>query len=393
VITSINNDKKHLVWVTTTPFEYLGITTWLFTTQELRKLGWKVTLIAPDLPGIHEKLGVEYVGIPMPHIYLIRQLIYHARVNAFIRRLDQKPDVVMFHEISVPVYWLARLFRDIRGRKQPLYVQDIRTLPMQPAEISSFKDRLRGRFFFLVNWLANRGGVDGRVAITGQMAKALNIPEDKLWGVWTSGVNLELFSQAAGKRSWQDVDHQVNIIYIGSMSDGRNLTLFGRAVAEANRQGMNFSMTYIGEGTEMDDLLKLEKEAGGCIRVLPSIPHDQIQDWLARGHIGILPFPDELKFRVSSPIKLFEYAASGLAIMATRIVCHTDVIGDGKYVIWAEESTLESLVDALHRAWENRKSLHEMGDLARQESPRWTWAESAANLGRALDHGLSKYGY
>ncbi len=391
-MTNMENSQKHLVWVTTTPFEYLGITTWLFTTQELRKIGWKVTLIAPGLPGKQEKLGVEYVGIPMPNIYLIRQLIYHSRVNAFIAKLDQKPDVVMFHEISVPIYGLAHIVRKIRGQKRPVYVQDIRTLPMQPAEISSFKDRLRGRFFYLVNWLANHGFVDGRVAITGQMAKALRIPSDKLWGVWTSGVKLEMFERAAGMRDWQNIDQQVNLIYIGSMSDGRNLTLFGRAVVEANRQGMNFSMTFIGEGTEMDDLLLLEKEAGGCIHVYPSIPHDQIQDWLARGHIGVLPFPDELKFRVSSPIKLFEYAASGLAILATRIACHTDVIGDGKYVIWAEELTVESLVEALKLAWQNRGSLHEMGELARKESPRWTWGESAANLGKALDHGLAKNG-
>ena len=42
-------------------------------------------------------------------------------------------------------------------------------------------------------------------------------------------------------------------------------------------------------------------------------PHDQIPEVLARAHVGVLPFPDEEKFRVSSPIKLFEYMAAGTA--------------------------------------------------------------------------------
>ncbi len=388
----MDKKQRHLVWINTSPFDGLDISTWLFTTQELRKIGWKVTLIAPDAPGTHNKLGVVYTGIPMPEIYLIRQLIFHARVKRFIATLDPSPDAVMFHEFSVPAFFLAKIARMITGRKKPVFVQDIRSLPMQPADISTLKDRVRDLYFFLENWLANHGAVDGRIAITAPMADALKFPQDRFWGTWSSGVQPEMFDRAAGSRDWSNVEEQVKLIYIGSMSDGRNLALLGRAVVEANRRGMNFHITYVGGGTEMDDLLQLEKEAGGCVRVQPPVPHDTIQDWLAQAHIGVLPFPDELKFRVSSPIKLFEYAASGLAILATRIICHTRVIGDRSYVIWAGESTLESLVESLEQAWENRSQLREMGEMARKESKRWTWSVAAADLNRALEYGMAKYG-
>ncbi|NLF50761.1 MAG: glycosyltransferase family 4 protein [Leptolinea sp.] len=388
----MEKNLRHLVWVNTSPFDGLDISTWLFTTKELRKLGWMVTLIAPDEPGTHEKLGVEYTGIRMPDIYLIRQLIFHNRVKHFINKLDQRPDVVMFHEFSVPSFFFSKIARMITGRKSPVYVQDIRSLPMQPENIAGVKDRVRSFYFYLENKLANLGAVDGRITITRPMAEALNIPPDRFWGTWSSGVQPEMFDRSAGNRDWSDVGRQVKLIYIGSMSDGRNLALFARAVIEANRQGMNFHITFVGGGTEMNDLLRLEKDSGGCIRVQPPVPHDTIQDWLTPAHIGILPFPDELKFRVSSPIKLFEYAAAGLAILATRITCHTNVIGDGKYVVWAEESTLDSLVYSLKNAWENRMHLQEMGKLARLESTHWTWTESALNLANALDLGMRKNG-
>lgn len=382
----------HLVWINTGPMDGLDIATWLFTTRELRNLGWKVTLIAPDDPGVHIKLGVEYTGIPMPDIYLIRQLIFQIRVKQFVDRLKPVPDAVMFHEFAVPAFFLSKIGRILTGRKKPVYAQDIRSLPMQPADIAGLKDRLRGLYFFLENWFANHGAVDGRIAITRPMAEALRIPSERFWGVWSSGVQPELFNRAAKNRDWSDIERQVKLIYIGSMSDGRNLAVLGRAVMEANRRGMNFHVTYVGGGTEMDDLLRLESEAGGCVRVQAPVPHDTIQDWLAQAHIGVLPFPDELKFRVSSPIKLFEYAASGLAILATRITCHTNVIGDGKYVIWAKESTVDSLAASLEDAWNNRARLREMGELARRESSRWTWSEAAANLEKALQYGIHTYG-
>lgn len=388
----MKNSQEHLVWIRTSPFENLGIPTWLFTTHELRKAGWKVTLISPGKTGKHEKLGVEYVGIPMPNIYLLRQLIFNFRVLAYISHLSQKPDVIMFHENSVPIFFLEKFIRQILGKRRPLFVLDTRSLPMQPTEIASWKDRLRGRYFFIVNWVANRMAVDGRVTITQPMAQALQIPEDKLWGIWTSGVQLEMFSDAPKMRNWQDIHNQVDLIYIGSMSDGRNLVTFGQAVIDANQQGMKITMTFIGEGSEMNDLLHLEKTGGGCIRVIPSVPHDQIQNWLAQAHVGVLPFPDEVKFRVSSPIKMFEYAASGLVILATKIECHTGVIGNGKYVIWAKGSTVESFVESLKEIWEARDILIDRGKQAEKAAPQWTWARSASNLGKALHQGIIKYG-
>ena len=160
----MEKNLRHLVWVNTSPFDGLDISTWLFTTKELRKLGWKVTLIAPDELGTHEKLGVEYTGIHMPDTYLIRQLIFHNRVKHFINKIDPRPDVVMFHEFSVPSFFFSKIARMITGRKSPVYVQDIRSLPMQPENIAGVKDRVRSFYFYLENKLANLGAVDGRIS-------------------------------------------------------------------------------------------------------------------------------------------------------------------------------------------------------------------------------------
>jgi len=379
---------KHIVWINSDPFDNLGSPTWLFTTQELRKSGWLVSLIAPGEPGLQNKLGVEYLGIPIPRIYLIRQLIYQIRVLRYITHHLPPVDVYLFHEMSLPILSLIRLCRRLFGQKRPLYVLDIRSVPMQPAETSDWKDRLRSQYFYLVNWLANRGAVDGRVTITRPMARVLKIPPSLLWGIWTSGVQLECFSKAPLYRAWDEARERVKFIYIGSLAKGRNLDVFARAVIKANRLGMRFSLFCVGEGDNVRDLIALGEESDGYVAVYPAVPHDQIQEWLAKAHIGVLPFPDEEKFRVSSPIKLFEYMAAGMPVLTTRIECHTSVLQNEGNAFWAEESTVDAFIECLKQVWNQRDALPAMGKISDKEAQKWTWAESAANLGKALDYGL-----
>jgi glycosyltransferase involved in cell wall biosynthesis len=126
------------------------------------------------------------------------------------------------------------------------------------------------------------------------------------------------------------------------------------------------------------------------VRVLAPVPHDEVPDLLSQAHVGVLPFPDEEKFRVSSPIKLFEYMASGMPILATRVACHTDVVGDGTYTFWAEDESVESLLAALRQVWRERNSLGDMALGAATAAEKWTWQESGRDLKRALEYGLSQ---
>ena len=110
---------------------------------------------------------------------------------------------------------------------------------------------------------------------------------------------------------------------------------------------------------------------------------------LASAHVGALPFPDEEKYRVSSPIKLFEYMGAGMPILATRIVCHTDVIGAGDYVFWAEDAGVDGLLNALRQVWQKRSSLAVMGEKSLGAASDWTYKASAGRLNNALQHGFS----
>jgi glycosyltransferase involved in cell wall biosynthesis len=237
----------------------------------------------------------------------------------------------------------------------------------------------------LANWFA-----DGRTAITQRMVDSLNIPAHKVWGIWPSGVDVELFLPAQQKRQWPKSGEDVKLIYVGCFDDGRNLGILSRAVMKAQIRGMNFTLSLIGKGEEGVELQELAQQSGDVIRVVPPVPHQKIPDLLGQAHVGVLPFPDEEKFRVSSPIKLFEYMASGLPVLATRIACHTDVLRESDCVFWAEGSNVEYFLETLYLIWQKRFSLSAMGKKSALAARGWTWKDSAKELEKALEYGLQR---
>jgi len=385
-----SQEKLRVAWLYTgTLSESLDGATWVETTRYLRDMGWPVTLFTVGKRGRHFVRGVEVVGVSPPNVYFLRQLVFHFCVIRYLLKRWKDVDVVLFHEMSA--IWLLPLLiiRLIlkRNGSGPFFVMDTRSLFMPPEAKSALKDRVRSVYLALVDRVAN-SFVDGRLTITLEMARACNVRVSKLWGTWPSGVDPQPFITAQNKRTWPITDEPICLIYIGSLHYERNLLTFSRAVMDANEAGTNFKLSLVGDGTEYRELELFAAQTNGVIEVVPSIPYEEVPDLLAKAHVGILPFPDEVKFRVSSPIKLFEYMAAGIPILATRIQCHTSVIADGKYVFWAEGSTQPFLKSALEQLWQDRDRLSIMGKEATAAVEGWTWSDAACKLSQALTKGI-----
>lgn len=82
---------------------------------------------------------------------------------------------------------------------------------------------------------------------------------------------------------------------------------------------------------------------------------------------------------------------AGLPILATKIVCHTDVIGSGDYVFWAENSDLDGMLKALEKTWRERFALPILSQKATVAAQDWTWRASAKKLKAALEYGLDRH--
>jgi glycosyltransferase involved in cell wall biosynthesis len=383
--------KKHLVWVRSTKLDELNATPTLSVTRELRKMEWQVTLIAAGQAGYRKIQGVEVLYFSRPDIYFLRQLLFYIKVIGWLFQNWKTIDVLLFDVMGAPWLTPLRFFRVLINQKRPIFVMDTRSVHMTDPSKENIRDRMR-RLLYAVMQRWSNYSVDGRLAITQRMAELIRIPPKKLWGIWPSGVDPEQFIQAQNVRRWPSHNDAINIIYIGYTPYGRNLMSACKAVVQANLQGMKFTFSIYGDGGEQADLAKFAEQTSGQISINSPVPHKEVWKMLAQAHIGVLPFPDEPKYQVSSPIKLFEYMASGLPILATRIFCHTDVVGNGSYAFWADKYDVEGLVDAMRLVWQSRTILDELGSQAAIASKAWTWTASARKLKIALEKGLEHYG-
>jgi glycosyltransferase involved in cell wall biosynthesis len=382
--------KHHLVWVDfntiTIPLYVIGR---LETTRELQKLGWHVTLVLGGPPGHQKVKGVDVLCLPMSGIYLLSYVVFHLQFLRIIAKNWSEIDVILFHYMSAPWIIPLRLIRNIRADKRPLLVMDTRD---RDVPGSSIRARLRMLFGMLVNGMVNRWA-DGQTAITERMSNLVHIPKAQLWGTWPSGVNPEHFAPAQAMRRWPIIGEPIQLVYIGSLLHERNLLPMCQAVEGANTSQMRFRFSLYGDGAARADLEAFALKTAGQINVFTPVPHDQIPYILAHAHIGVtsLFFTDQELFQASSPIKLFEYMASGLPVLATRMACHSDVIGDGKYVFWVDQPDLTDFAAVLQLIWNSQTRLSEMGSQAASAVANWTWHASAVKLKEALEYGLESY--
>lgn len=385
------NRPPHLVWLYVGSLaKSLDAATNLETSREMRKMGWKVTLIGAGPSGIQNIRGVDVFCIPKPRVYFIRQIVFHLNFLRLVLPKLPSIDVILFNQMSTPWVLFLKIVRRFYRLKHPVLVLDTRTLPMCHRDVERWNDRLRRAFYYLAHRMAHLWA-DGQTAITHLMAQIVKIPSHQLLGVWPSGVNIEKFNSAYENRQWPMENDPIKLIYIGCLHFERNIMKLCLAVEHANAEGFDFRLSIIGDGEERGDLKIFSQKTENRIRVIPTIPHNQIPVFLSRAHVGVLPFPDEEKFRASSPIKLFEYLASGLPILATRIFCHTSVIGDQPCVIWADGPDEEDLIVALRSTWELKNKLSKMGSHATQIPRNWTWKKSATKLVSSIEPVIERY--
>lgn len=382
----MTDTDKSLVWVIDGSLsKQLHKSARLDPASALCSLGWKVTMITSGAFQDHVDTRIEFRVLPWPKIYLLGSLVYHLSIVYSLMSKKIQSNVLMFHpdhfSFMLPIIFWSK---SKPGRNMAI-VMDTRTMPM---DTTSVKGKLRVLCFRFSHWLAAHLSVS-QTAITREMVNTVGIPEKRLLGVWPSGVNTERFSTSLQQRRWPNSQGPVNLMYLGTLRSERCLRKLIDAVILTRESGLNVTLEIVGDGPQREELERYALLKGNtAIKISPRVPHRDIPFVLSRAHVGVLPFPDLPHFRVSSAIKLYEYLASGIPVLATAIVAHTAVLGNANFAFWAENASPESLASAIREVWECKQKLGELGTRAVAFTHNRTWEASAKRLSDALIKGI-----
>lgn len=308
--------------------------------------------------------------------YLSRLVFYMDQLRKYEPIInDYFPDFVLFNTQN---FFITRKAVKLKKKYNHRLILDIRSLVVSPNKIG----KLINEFLFRNTIKTAASYFDGITYITEEMEhyckKKYNLPEH-VSCIWSSGVNTNLFRPTY--QIINDNNHILSLIYHGSVNSNRSIQNVVKALSIIRSKNIFFSILGAGDG--IDKIEKLIKESGlsKTIKILKSVPYEEIPSIINSHNIGILPFAKWPGWNTSSPIKLFEYLACGIPVIATRISAHLNVLKDKNFVIWADSDNPQDIAKAIIQAYEKHEQFASFGREARKfVVNNYTWEKQLQKL-------------
>jgi glycosyltransferase involved in cell wall biosynthesis len=143
------------------------------------------------------------------------------------------------------------------------------------------------------------------------------------------------------------------IIYVGTMARTRNLSVLIDAFARVRQKNSRVKLLMVGDGSDRDNLGSLADTLGIKDEVVftGQVPQSEVPFLIAASDIGVSPVPPLSFYKVSSPIKLFEYMAMAKPVVANEeIFEHKEVLkesGGGILVPFDSGAFARAIVELL----------------------------------------------
>lgn len=341
------------------------------TIKSLKKRNVKVIL----LTGYKNKK--EYYNLPdnIRYLFSIKTKGLHfLTLNlsiffySFILLRKWQPDVVLCGPFSVFPLVPVNIVSKFICRKVK-FVMDIRSIPV---EVNSLSDKLKEYLFNLSIVLA-KNLFDGITVISPFMRRYVTEKyhlDEKMIGVWSSGASLEHFnpSQLSKKKLVNlkeklNLDKKFVVMYHGVLTPNRGLQETIKAINLLKDSFKDIVFLIVGNGSAKLKLQKLiaNYQIDENIKLIDSVPYDEIPYYIELCDIGILPFPHLIWWRVSSPIKLMEYMAMRKPVILSKIEAHTSIPNIEKAVFFIDSNSPEQITTQIEKAYINRGRLKSIG--------------------------------
>ena len=111
------------------------------------------------------------------------------------------------------------------------------------------------------------------------------------------------------------------------------------------------------------------------------VPYDRVPDALTAATVALLPLPDEPVARLfTSPLKLFDYMAAGVPIVASDLPALREVLRHEENALLARPGDPEAFADAVRRLLADNELAVRLGRQARADVTGYSWDARATAL-------------
>jgi glycosyltransferase involved in cell wall biosynthesis len=344
-----------ILWVNAKDDNVMGKSELWGLSESLIKMGHEIRVIHGSKK--NDKEGyIKYVSIPFG-----RLLMYKLKLAFYLPwwALSSKYDFIIVDWQSAFVPALLVILVKLGLYKNNL-IHDIRTIPVRPHN-------RHGQIAFKYGVRISRRYFLGMTTITSALKRKLsceyNIPDEKI-GVWSSGVDLELFYPRDGSaiKRKLSLDGKFVVFYHGSVGYKRGICEAVEAFMLLKDKGNDIHFVILGSGQELETVRRIKEDKDlANVHIHPPVDYKQVPDYISISDVCIVPLMDIECWRVSSPLKVMEYLAMGKAIICTDIIAHREVIKNNNDAFFISDINPETLCNIIEKAYSMRGELYRMG--------------------------------
>ncbi len=293
-----------------------------------------------------------------PDFVYERYTLWHAGGLAHARDLD----VPFILEVNSPLPEEAKKFRGLANEPlaeglAQLLLRDADGIVCVSEEVARWVERLRGH--------------DGGVwVIPNGVDDELFSPNGRTRPVGLPGAEIPLIAFAGSFRPWHGID---------------DMLVAFKLLCDQSRSAPH--LLCVGDGPLRGEFEEKAARWGLSERVHVTgfVPHQEVPGWLKGADLAIAPYPHLENFYFS-PLKLYEFLALGLPIVATDVGQIRDVIPNGERGLLCPPGEPELLARAMAGLLDDRVRSRALGDAGRA----WvlehaTWRRRVADILQRID--------
>ena len=349
--------------------------------QALMQLGHQIQMFAPreTVPASRETLAAHYGLRFVPELELLPSIrplkrfdfIYHAQ-----RAASQfKPDLVYtwLPQSAVLALWagypvVLEMHADVSGRMGAWWMFQFW--------------RSRGNKLMTVTTSALRKALERSCDIKFKDDAVLIAP---------NGVELERYDSLPNPpdaRQQLGLPDGVTVGFTGHIYPGRGADL----LFELAKQMPQVNFLWVGGTPELVDFWRSQLSAANMTNVTMTgfVKHEMIPLYQAAADVLLMPYGRSISAssgqdiaEVINPMKMFEYMASGRAIVSADIPSIREVLNDAN-AIFCEPDDVEKWKAAIASLLSNKLRRHELAIQARKDVEQLTWTKRAERVLKSI---------
>lgn len=303
-------------------------------------------------------------------------------------------DAVRFPFLGVLGYWIGQLsfsvsvlfFVIFRTEKNDIFFsrEHAILLIVSPFRKNLFYDLHdfphRGSLYFRFFFNRVRGIISTNTWKKDELLRRFRVPAERVL-VAPNGVDLSDYQgsvDARGARQMLGIETQKKIVlYTGQLLHWKGVDTL---LSAAKFLPSNVSVYIVGGSKHEVDALRGRYRAENVVFV-GQRPHKEMSHWQRAADVLVLPNTkkEHIATHYTSPIKLFEYMASGTPIVASDLPSIRE-IADDTAVVFFEADDSRSLAQSIQSVFENPEEAHERAARAKAAVAQYTWDARAERI-------------